>query len=122
MKALPQLMFQGGILADVLGHWQRAFPDMEIKVLAGDDRPNRVQVDIGGQKLMLFDSPAVHAFGFTPAISIVVTASTAEVDRMAAVLSEGGKVMMPLGAYDFSPHYCWLEDCFGVSWQLMVEP
>ena len=35
-------------------------------------------------------------------------------------LSEGGKVMMPLGEYPLSSLYGWLEDRFGVSWQLIL--
>lgn len=123
MKALPQLMFQGGVLPDVLGHWQRAFPDLTIKVLAGEEtRPNLVELELAGQVLRLFDSPPVHDFTFTPSISLVIEAEAAEIDRLVAILGEGGRILMPLGAYDFSPHYCWLEDCFGVSWQLMVAP
>jgi len=41
-------------------------------------------------------------------------------DRVWAQLAVGGKVLMPLGAYPFSPHYGWVEDRFGVSWQLIV--
>lgn len=35
-------------------------------------------------------------------------------------LIEGGKIMMPLDKYPFSEHYGWVEDKFGVSWQLML--
>ncbi len=31
-----------------------------------------------------------------------------------------GKVMVELGEYDFSPHYGWVEDIFGVSWQFLI--
>lgn len=122
MRAVPQLMFQGGVLPDALAFWRRAFPDMVTEVLAGGDRPTYVRAVIARQELMLFDSPPVHAFTFTPAISLLIEAETAEVDRLVAVLGEGGQVLMPLDAYDFSPHYCWLNDRFGVSWQLMVKP
>jgi len=27
---------------------------------------------------------------------------------------------MPLGEYDFSPHYGWVQDRYGVSWQLIL--
>ena len=35
-------------------------------------------------------------------------------------LSEGGKVMMPLQEYPFSKWYGFLEDKYGVSWQLIL--
>lgn len=40
-----------------------------------------------------------------------------------ALLADGGMELMPLQAYPFSPHYTWVQDRFGVSWQLMlVDP
>lgn len=36
------------------------------------------------------------------------------------VLADGGTIRMPLGEYAHSPHYGWVEDCFGVGWQLML--
>ena len=35
---------------------------------------------------------------------------------------EGGKVLMPLDAYDFSPRFLWLNERLGVSWQIMQAP
>jgi len=35
-------------------------------------------------------------------------------------LAEGGKVLMPIDTYPFSKRYGWLQDKFGVSWQLML--
>lgn len=35
-------------------------------------------------------------------------------------LSEGGKALMPLQEYPFSKRYGWIEDKFGVSWQLIL--
>jgi len=34
------------------------------------------------------------------------------------ILSDEGRVFMPLGNYDFSQRFGWLSDRFGVSWQL----
>jgi len=44
----------------------------------------------------------------------------ASLDRLWAGLADGGNVLMPLTAYPFSAHYGWVEDRFGVSWQLML--
>ena len=35
-------------------------------------------------------------------------------------LIEDGKILMPLQEYPFSKHYGWVEDRFGVSWQLIL--
>lgn len=54
-------------------------------------------------------------------ISFMVMCDTAEeLDRYWARLSDGAKVMMELGTYPWSEKYGWLEDQFGVSWQLYL--
>lgn len=35
-------------------------------------------------------------------------------------LSEGGKVLMPLDEYPFSKRYGWIQDRYGLSWQLIL--
>lgn len=56
-----------------------------------------------------------------PSISFFAhTAQPAQVDAWYAALEEGGKTLMPLGTYAWSRRYAWLEDRFGVSWQLMA--
>jgi len=44
--------------------------------------------------------------------------SQVELERVFGVLSEGGQVLMPLGNYGFSQRFGWVNDRFGVSWQL----
>ena len=36
-------------------------------------------------------------------------------------ISAKGKVMMPPGNYGFSKQFAWVEDQFGINWQLNVE-
>lgn len=60
-------------------------------------------------------------FSITPAISFFVSCDTAEeVDELWSALSDGGTALMPLDAYPFSPKYGWIQDRYGVSWQLML--
>jgi predicted 3-demethylubiquinone-9 3-methyltransferase (glyoxalase superfamily) len=74
---------------------------------------------IGGQTVRCIDSPIRHDFTFTPASSLFVDcASEAEIDRLAARLADGGAALMPLGGYGFSRKFAWVNDRFGVSWQL----
>jgi predicted 3-demethylubiquinone-9 3-methyltransferase (glyoxalase superfamily) len=46
--------------------------------------------------------------------------SEAELNELWAKLSAGGKILMPLGEYPFSKRYGWVEDKYGVSWQLIL--
>lgn len=60
-------------------------------------------------------------FAFNPAISLMIACGTSqEVDRLHANLSSGGKELMPLDEYPFSKRYAWVEDRYGLSWQLML--
>lgn len=43
-----------------------------------------------------------------------------QLDAMWAKLTEGGKILMPLQEYPFSKWYGWVEDKYGVSWQLIL--
>ncbi len=74
---------------------------------------------LSGQPFMCIDSPVKHDFTFTPAISLFVScADEAKLTRWFEALAAGGQVLMPLDAYPFSPKFGWVQDRFGVSWQL----
>ncbi|MDZ7343518.1 MAG: VOC family protein [candidate division KSB1 bacterium] len=60
-------------------------------------------------------------FKFTPAISFFVVCETeAEIDALWQNLSQGGMAMMPLQKYDWSEKYGWVQDKFGLSWQVSL--
>jgi predicted 3-demethylubiquinone-9 3-methyltransferase (glyoxalase superfamily) len=74
---------------------------------------------LAGQAVMCIDSPVKHQFTFTPSVSFFVKcASEEDLRRYAAALGEGGTVLMGLADYGFSRLFTWLNDRFGVSWQL----
>ena len=74
---------------------------------------------LAGREYMAIDSAAAHNFTFTPAFSIFVTCeSESELEKMYEVLSTGGGVLMPLDNYGFSRKFGWVNDRYGVSWQL----
>jgi predicted 3-demethylubiquinone-9 3-methyltransferase (glyoxalase superfamily) len=59
---------------------------------------------------------------FTPAVSFFVACETPEeIDRLWQKLSEDGIALMPLDQYPFSEKYGWVQDKFGVSWQLILK-
>jgi predicted 3-demethylubiquinone-9 3-methyltransferase (glyoxalase superfamily) len=79
----------------------------------------RGRFEITGHSLTAIDSPVKHAFTFTPATSLWVECiDEVELDLAYEKLSEGGSVLMPLGNYGFSKKFGWVNDRFGVSWQL----
>jgi predicted 3-demethylubiquinone-9 3-methyltransferase (glyoxalase superfamily) len=123
------LMFQGDA-ESALNLYARVFPEGEIEIEQrfGDEDPERAgkiklaRLNLYGQKYIIFDSPVKHDFGFTPAISIFVTLHDAdEFDAVFQELGKDGKVFMPPDNYGFSTRFGWLQDKFGVSWQINLE-
>ena len=73
---------------------------------------------LAGQPFMAIS--AGPPFRFNPSVSFRIDCETAdEVDALWRRLGEGGQVLMPLDAYPFSPRYGWLQDRYGLSWQVM---
>ncbi len=59
-------------------------------------------------------------FKFNPSVSFQIKCgSKEEVDAIWEHLSAGSKVLMPLDRYPFSERFGWLEDKYGLSWQVM---
>lgn len=74
---------------------------------------------LNGHEFICIDTPVKHEFTFTPAISIFVDFDNLiELERVFNALSQDGEVFMPLDNYGFSDKFGWLQDRFGVSWQL----
>lgn len=116
----PHLMFEGKA-EEAINLYVSLFADGEVLVMqkAESGTVQYGMIRIAGQKVALLDSPVHHEFGFTPAASLFVTCDDeAQLDALYAALSEGGKALMPLGSYGFSRKFGWVDDRFGVSWQL----
>lgn len=78
-----------------------------------------VTFQLAGQDMMAIS--AGPYFKFTPAVSLMVAcASAEEVDAKWQALSQGGTALMELGEYPFSKRYGWIQDRYGLSWQLML--
>ncbi|MBX2828217.1 MAG: VOC family protein [Flavobacteriaceae bacterium] len=74
---------------------------------------------LNGQQFACSDSPMKHEWDFTPGVSIFVDCtSNEELESLFTQLSENGAVLMPLNNYGFSQRFGFVEDRFGVSWQL----
>jgi predicted 3-demethylubiquinone-9 3-methyltransferase (glyoxalase superfamily) len=78
-----------------------------------------VDFDLAGYKFTGLNGGPL--FKFTPAISFFVTCETvAEIDALWTQLLQGGFAMMPLDRYDWSERYGWVQDKFGLTWQLSL--
>jgi predicted 3-demethylubiquinone-9 3-methyltransferase (glyoxalase superfamily) len=125
--AKPFLMFQGGTAQAALDLYFATFPDSQlVRVehwVQGEAGPvgtiKAAVFTICGREFMCSDSPIRHDFDFTPSSSTFVEFdSIEELDRAFGLLAEGGQVLMPLDNYGFSQRFGWVNDRFGVSWQL----
>jgi predicted 3-demethylubiquinone-9 3-methyltransferase (glyoxalase superfamily) len=77
-----------------------------------------LSIELSGYELALISAGPL--FKFNPSISFLVACATKEeVDSLWKELSNGGTALMELGSYPFSERYGWIQDRYGVSWQLM---
>lgn len=78
-----------------------------------------VEFEIGGYQFIALNG-GPH-FSFTPAISFFVVCETEqEVDDLWKKLSNGGEALMELNNYDWSEKYGWIQDRFGLTWQISL--
>ena len=107
-------LFENSKIIDVQ-RWGKGGPTKEGTIMLG-------KFELNGALFMCSDSPPVHDWDFTPAVSNYVECKTeSELERLFSKLSKNGEVMMPLGNYGFSQKFGFVEDRFGVSWQLNLK-
>ncbi|WGQ11334.1 VOC family protein [Pedobacter gandavensis] len=83
----------------------------------GVSNPYVIEIQMSGQKfLLLNEGPSSNP---NPSISFMVMCESAEeTEKYWNNLQDGGKIMMALDSYPWSPKYGWIQDKFGISWQL----
>lgn len=122
-------MFEGKA-EEAMNFYVSVFPDGKIEEIhrygaggpAKEGTVMKATFTVAGQSVMCTDSFVHHAFSFTPSFSFFVTCeSEDELRRMAKTLAEGGSELMPLNNYGFSTLFAWVNDRFGVSWQLNLD-
>ncbi len=123
------LMFEG-VAEQAMNFYVSLFRGSQIKQIEryGPSEPGaegtvrRADFRLAGHDLICIDSPAKHNFTFTPSVSLFVECeSEAEIDEVFKQLSAGGQILMPLGNYGFSTKFGWVNDRFGVSWQVNLK-
>jgi predicted 3-demethylubiquinone-9 3-methyltransferase (glyoxalase superfamily) len=125
-KITPFLMFEGKA-EEAMTLYCETVPDSSVldvtRYGAGEDGPEGTlklaRLSVSGLGVMVYNSPVHHAFTFTPSASLYVDCSTeAELSGIVEKLAKDGKFLMPPDNYGFSRRFAWLNDRFGVSWQI----
>ncbi len=126
--------FYAAALPDTVFEVMSRYPETGLldfqRPLAG--QPLTVDVLIDGYRITLVN--AGPEFRPNPSISLTLQfdprrfggstlRARAQLDATWGALGFGGRVLMELGEYPFNGRYGWVEDRYGVSWQLMlVDP
>lgn len=113
-----------------------------VAAFGGDSKVKSVKVlhntpsgdtDIVSFRLLGYDFMAISAgplFKLNPSVSFFVNfdptrdpQAREHLDALWSKLSQGGTPLMPLQGYPFSKWYGWIQDRYGLSWQLILtEP
>lgn len=107
------------------------FPDSKItNVTTLHDTPSGdadiVSFELCGQPFMAISAGPL--FKFNPSVSFIVNfdpsrdkSARENLDALWEKLSHGGTVLMPIDKYPFSERYGWIQDKYGLSWQLILS-
>lgn len=130
-KITPFLWFDNQA-EEAINFYVSIFPDSEVDLLirwpeetpfpSDSTKPGGVQqavFSLAGYQFFGFDAGPL--FQFNPSISFFVQCETeSEVEGIYGKLVEGGMPLMPLDKYPFSDKYGWIQDRYGVSWQVIL--
>ena len=95
--------------------WEKGGPVEEGRIMVA-------KFSLNGNLFMCSDSPPVHEWNFSPAVSNYIDCKNEnELEKLFLKLSENGTITMPLNNYGFSQRFGWVIDQFGVSWQLNLK-
>lgn len=129
-KIVPMLWFNGNV-EEATDFYTSVFPNSKVNSVfrTNEAFASVTKAPVGSVLTVEFTLNGQHftainggpEFKFTPAVSMFVQVNTVEEgDAIWAKLAEGGFVMMEYQEYPFAKKYGWLNDKFGVSWQVIV--
>ena len=122
----PFITMQGQA-KDVLDFYQAVFPSFEMISLQHHSEPHRNLImlavfSVDEQEIMISDSFITHDWEINPGISFFINLDQEEqLHELAEQLGANGNFHMPPGDYGFSKLFAWVEDQFGVNWQLNIS-
>jgi predicted 3-demethylubiquinone-9 3-methyltransferase (glyoxalase superfamily) len=107
------------------------FPDSKVtNITTLHDTPSGdtdiVSFELSGQSFMAISAGPL--FKFNPSVSFFVNFDPSRdkdarnnLDTLWERLSQGGMALMPLDEYPFSKRFGWVQDKYGLSWQLILS-
>lgn len=139
-KIIPNI-WSNGAAKEMAEFYTSAFPDSKIVgtsyyPMSAEEGLADFQLDLAGKELTVdFEIAGLrfviinadNTFAPNRSISFFVNFDPSrgetreQLDDLWAKLSDGGQVLMALDAYDWSEYYGWIQDKYGVSWQLMLS-
>ncbi|MEY8291853.1 VOC family protein [Carnobacteriaceae bacterium 52-44] len=122
-KIVPHFWFDNNA-KEAVDFYMSLFEDSEMLVVqeledtpSGDDTI-AYEFNLAGQHFAALNGGPL--FKINPSISLTVLGDTnEEIQTLWDQLIDGGEELMPLQKYDFSEFYGWVEDKYGLSWQLI---
>ena len=127
------LMFSGknyGKAEEALNFYISIFKNSEINLieyfekttLEGKKTISKCLFKLENQKFMIFDSEYDHQFNFTPSMSLFIDfEEEIQIEEVYKNLLKNGIELMPLDKYEFSKKFGWIQDQYGISWQLNLK-
>ena len=129
-KIIPHLWFDKEA-REASNFYTSLFPESRITSTATLHNTPTGDSDIVSFELAGYQFMAISAgplFKLNPSISFFLNFDPSidknartNLDILWAKLSQGGKILMPLDKYPFSEHYGWIQDKYGLSWQLILS-
>lgn len=130
MNLYTQLNF-GGNCEEAFRFYEQHLGGKITMLFRADQAPEKVhapgngvihaRMDIAGTVLIANDVPAERFQKMRSAYLYLSFDSPEEIERVYALLSDGGEVFMPLAETFFATKFAMLRDRFGVSWSLIHE-
>jgi predicted 3-demethylubiquinone-9 3-methyltransferase (glyoxalase superfamily) len=128
-KIVPHLWFDKEAV-EAAEFYTSIFPDSKVtSTRVIKDTPSG-DCDVVAFELMGMEFQSISAgpyFKFNPSVSFMVNFDPSKdaqaaklIDEVWEKLSEGGQVLMPIDAYPFSKRYGWIQDKYGLTWQLIL--
>ena len=129
-KITPHLWFDKEA-KEAAEFYTSTFPDSGItNITTLHDTPSGdcdiVSFELPGQPFMAISAGPL--FAFNPSVSFLLNFDPSQdkqarenLDALWRKLSPGGKTLMPIDKYPFSERYGWIQDKYGLSWQLILS-